>query len=142
MTQGSCRIQVGVAEVVCTPECGLPQGSPLSSTLFLVFIDDLIMVLLKTGVACQAFAYDLLTWIQGNFRQGAPAPELTSASKTVNSWSKKWCMTFNPNKCATICFSSPRVPIYQKFHVELESGSIPMVGAIRYLGVWFDQHLL
>ena len=40
---------------------------PLSPTLFLVFIDDLITVLLKIGVGCQAFADDLLTWIRGNF---------------------------------------------------------------------------
>ena len=51
-------------------------------------------------------------------------------------------MTFNPKKCATTCFSGPRAPIYQKFQVQLESGSIPTVGAIWYLGVWLDQHLL
>ena len=142
MSNKSYRIQVGEAEVVCTPNCGLPQGSPLSPTLFLVYIDDLITQLVKTGVACQAYADDLLTWTRGNFRDGESAPELKSAMKSVDTWSKRWRMTFNPSKCSAICFSGPRVQIHQKFQVELVAGSIPIVGVIRYLGVWFDQHLL
>ena len=30
MSQHCCWVQVGEAEVLCSPECGLPQGSPLS----------------------------------------------------------------------------------------------------------------
>ena len=51
-------------------------------------------------------------------------------------------ITFNPQKCAAICFSGPQVPILQKFQVQLDSGRIPTVGVICYLGIWSDQHLL
>ena len=142
MSQRRCRVQVGDAEVLCSPECGLPQGSPLSPTLFLIFIDDLLMELKKAGVNVQAYADDILTWLRGNFRNGVAAPEICTAMRMVNAWSQQWRLILNPKKCNAICFSGPRVRIRQPFQVGLSTGVIPTVGAIRYLGVWFDQHLL
>ena len=128
--------------MVCTLECGLPQGSPPSPTLFLIFIDDLLVELIKTGFDCQAFADDVLVWIQGNFWQGMTSPFLTTAMATVDDWARRWQRTFNPAKCAAICFAGPRVQIQQQFQVSLRSRPIPTVQALRYLGIWFDQHIL
>ena len=142
MSQRRCRVQVGDAEVMCSPECGLPQGSPLSPTLFLILIDDLLMELKKAGVNVQAYADDIITWLRGNFRKGVAAPEIRSAMRIVDAWSQRWRLIFNPQKCNAICFSGPRIRIQQCFRVGLSSGLIPTVGAIRYLGVWFDANLL
>ena len=135
-------IQVGTSEVECFPECGLPQGSPLSPTLFLVYIDDLLEDLTDLGVSCQAFADDVLIWIRGDFRSGQPDPLLSTALLRVDQWAEKWMMTFNPTKCEAICFRGPRIPIQKTFQVALRNGPIPTVGTIKYLGIWFDQHLL
>ena len=142
ISQRKCSVQVGDAEVPCSPECGLPQGSPLSPTLFLIYIDDLLEELKKAGVNVQAYADDIITWLRGNFRQGIAAPELRSALKIVDDWSRSWRLTFNPQKCSAICFSGPRVKIQRCFQVGLLSGPIPTVGVIRYLGLWLDAHLL
>ena len=111
MSQRRCRVQVGDAEVLCSPVCGLPQGSPLSPTLFLIFIDDLLMELKKAGVNVQAYADDILTWLRGNFRNGVAAPEIRTVMRMVNAWSQQLHLIFNPKKCNAICFSGPRVRI-------------------------------
>ena len=136
------RIQVGTSVVECSPQCGLPQGSPLSPTLFLIYIDDLLEDLTHIGVSCQAFADDVLLWQRGDFRSGQPDPLISAALIRVDQWAEQWMMTFNPSKCEAICFRGPRIPMTKLFQVALKNGPIPTVGTIKYLGIWFDQHLL
>ena len=142
LSQRRSLIKVGTSVVECLPQCGLPQGSPLSPTLFLIYIDDLLEDLTQIGVSCQAFADDVLIWQRGDFRSGQPDPLLSAALHRVDQWAEQWMMTFNPTKCEAICFRGPRIPMKTSFQVALKNGPIPTVGTIKYLGIWFDQHLL
>ena len=74
------HVVVGEATLKIRPSCGVPQGSPLSCPLFLVFIDDLLWALLSASwTQQQAFADDLILWRAGSLRSGILYPGLRKA---------------------------------------------------------------
>ena len=116
---------------------GVPQGSPLSPTLFLVFIDDLLQQL-SPVVRCQAFADDMFLWDVVTTR--GPCPErVQEALHLVEMWSAQWGMTFNVTKCQAIDITSMRA--LAPLAVRLHGVAVPQVPELKYLGVWVDTQL-
>ena len=116
---------------------GVPQGSPLSPTLFLVFVDDLLQDL-EQLVRLQAFADDILLWDVMTYRGPCP-PRVQEALRVVESWSHEWGLTFNVTKCQAIDISTLR----QRSGLELRmhDALVTQVQEFRYLGVWVDSSL-
>ena len=133
---------LGEAEVEIRPECGVPQGSPLSPPLFTVFLDDLLWILGRIrDLQVQAFADDLLTWASGDFRDGHIHRGLGVALRAVGGWASFWRVTFSVAKCEAILFRCPQNRIARSFEARLGSELIPHVRVVRYLGVRFDEFL-
>ena len=81
------QIVVGEATLEVHPGCGVPQGSPLSCPLFLVFIDDLLWALLSARwTSQQAFADDLILWHAGSFWLGVIHQGLQKALRLAERW--------------------------------------------------------
>ena len=130
-------LRVNDSEFPFPIRAGVPQGSPLSPTLFLVFIDDLIQQLSQV-VHCQAFADDMFIWDIVTTRGPCPAG-VQEALHLVARWSAQWGMTFNVAKCQAIDITTMRAiaPLGVLLHGEM----VPQVTELKYLGVWVDSRL-
>ena len=105
-----CSLEVGGSTPEVAPECGLPQGSPLSPTLFLVYTDDLLHSLqcVRT-LRCQGFVDDLAFWIAGELRTGETDPPLMRGPEVVEDWARRWRIRFSP-KSAFVCALGVKTP--------------------------------
>ena len=92
-----CLLCVGESELEVRPECGLPQGSPLSVTLFLIFIDDLLHSLERIRtLRSQGFADDLALWVAVRFRSGLTGLGLRRGLLEVDRWAQHFRIRFSP----------------------------------------------
>ena len=73
---------------------GIPQGSVLGPTLFLIYINDLPDVV-KSMV--KLFAHDTKLYSVVNNQQ--EAEELQTDLDNIGMWSEKWQLNFNIGKC-------------------------------------------
>ena len=123
-------------------QCGVPQGSPLSSTLFLVYINDLLCSLdTLRRLRSQGFADDLALWICGALHSGSIHPTLRHALWRAEKWSNTWRMRFHPQKCECMTFSGKTIVVQRKFTAFLYGEKLPYTHELRYLGIWFDAHM-
>ena len=73
---------------------GIPQGSVLGPTLFVVFINDMVDVITSLS---KMFADDAQVFRQ--IKTSADTATLQSDLDHLTDWSLKWQMNFNVNKC-------------------------------------------
>ena len=118
-------------------DMGVPQGSPLSPILFLVFIDDLVRDLSAIAHA-QAFADDVVVWWHaGKGDSGETVGQRILG--VVEQWSTEWKAIFNPSKCQPMIIS--RLKNEPLPTLTLHGTPLHLVDRLRYLGVWFDPSL-
>ena len=128
---------------------GVPQGSVLSPTLFIIFVDDLAKELEPMDLIRIAFfADDIAIWTEppppgsdpDTHHQEALA-QLQRALDTVAEWAESWRLKFNPDKCKYVQFTrctQRRVPCA---NLKLGSVNLRHYPKARYLGVIFDRKL-
>ena len=106
----TAHVRVHSATTTRHLDMGLPQGSPLSAILFLVYINDLLSELhTLPDASAQAFADDLISWWLETL-QSASTTISIGISQIIQTWAQKWRMVFNPTKCKLLCIGRISAP--------------------------------
>ena len=133
-------IGVGTVRETRQLHSGVPQGSPLSCILFLVFVNDLLTDLASVEEAsAQAFADDVTAWwIVGRDEDSDRIGQRVSA--VVSRWARRWKAEFSPSKCLIMGIDRFHPPVPEPTFV-LDGTSLTCVPVLRCLGVWIDSRL-
>ena len=113
---------------------GVPQGTVLGPTLFLVYINDIFE---NVSSQMRLFADDSILYRQ------IDSPDdhkiLQRDLETVLEWSKTWQMRFNIDKCHRMSITRRRKPI--NFDYRMEGKPIIKSPTEKYLGVVLSEDL-
>lgn len=134
------RIQVKVGASISKEhvvETGLPQGSVLSPTLFLLMINDIITDNNKE-VAYSLFADDLAIWTSGPTIQKA-VQKIQPTLDLITKWSQTNGLKISQPKSKYMIFTKKN----QKAHTppKLENKELDQTKIYKFLGITLDQKL-
>jgi hypothetical protein len=130
---------------------GVPQGSVLGPTLFLLYINDLTNLEMECGHTL-SYADDTVIIFDGPTWESV-FERAETGLRRVCSWLKQNLLTLNVNKTNYICFSKyissqPSNNLNLKIHKCITSDeiicncmNITKVNSIKYLGVMLDQRM-
>ena len=138
LTNRSAQFQVGSALLTPHLTMGVPQGSPLSPILFLIYIQDLLEDLSAIqGVSSQAYADDVTVYwrLPRDSSRDALGPQI---ARTLTHWAYCWKATFGIDKCKFMIIGRVRAPPHT---FSLGGTPLECVPSMRYLGVMVDSKL-
>ena len=118
---------------------GLPQGSVISPTLFLIMINDIFENISDPNIKYSLYADDVAFWTTHHDIDQAYNNIKTTLDK-IQEWCEKWGLIISPNKSAAIVFSH-RIPRCMPPELKVHNDNIPYVEHFKYLGITLDNKL-
>ena len=114
---------------------GVPQGSVLGPTLFIIFINDIDLAIDVTGSFLFKFADD--TKVGMVVETEEQRDELQAAITNLEQWSLEWQMMFNTSKCHMMHFGSGN----QRFEYAMGGQVLETVESEKDVGVMVHESL-
>ncbi|GFR59057.1 RNA-directed DNA polymerase from transposon X-element [Elysia marginata] len=130
------KINNGISSKLIQEE-GLPQGSSLSRTLFLIFINDLPDVV-QTEKAL--YAEDLVMW-HTNKNPGISARLLNEDLDRLQNYCDKRKLKINSSKTVYSVFTKSHIVAKKNIRLSLRGTNLKKEEIPIYLGVKLDRHL-
>ena len=128
---------VGIfSKKVCLHE-GVPWGSVLSPTLFLVYINDILTTISKR-VPDTLYADDLAIWNVSEHTTTATY-RIQEAIYGINKWTQGWGLEINTDKTNSTIFSLSTSK--EQINLRLKDEIVPQTDAPTFLGVKLDTRL-
>lgn len=129
------RYEGGVTDAI-NLECGLPQGSPLSPILFLLYMAEV-----ASGSNWRfGYADDLAV-----LGIGATAAEAAEAAQrevdTILAWAEENAVALDPAKADVLYFLGPRARPTDLLPITIGNVAIQESETVRWLGVFLDRGL-
>ena len=136
----SIRISFNGTQSISFPtSAGVPQGSSLSSILYIYYNDDLLDIPCSPNHLALGFIDDIGYGIRGLTSEGNTA-RLEELLTKAEEWRRKHGAQFEKSKYVLIHFTRNR-NIKTDAIIKIEGTSIPPSKEVKYLGVIFDQDL-
>ncbi|EEA25056.1 reverse transcriptase, putative [Talaromyces marneffei ATCC 18224] len=137
------RIPEGTSGRISTPT-GIPQGSPISPILYLIYNADLIEDCADPAshVSTSGWVDDVAIMATGRTEQET-VRKLQKASGIADQWATRHASVFDRKKYQLIHFVNPRSGINpEKQSIRLQDDiQIEACRAVKYLGIWLDSEL-
>jgi hypothetical protein len=120
-------------------KCGVPQGSILGPTLFLIYINSIFDLELSGKI--QLYADDaVLTYTENSDDDLYIA--MSTDLRILNEWFIQNRLTINAKKTQFIKFKSKNSPITDNFNfIQFANEKIYSTENYKYLGLWIDANL-
>lgn len=115
---------------------GVPQGSVLGPTLFLIYIND-IFSCVNSNVVMRLFADDCVVYTP--VRSQVDQNNLNLTLTNIASWCDTWGMKINVSKTSSVTITRKKTPIY--FTYLLSGSAVTRNTEVKYLGVTFTEKL-
>ena len=117
---------------------GVPQGTVLGPTLFILYINDLVKIVQKCKI--QLFADDTVIYVMGNNAQEIQ-DTLNFEINKVYEWLNNNCLQLNITKTKSMLIRNCRLNITINLNVKINNVMIEKVHKFKYLGCIIDENL-